>query len=57
MAEHHGVVGVDKGALKAQIRELKAKRDAALEAHDPTALKRIRRKIHRLKHKIRAATV
>jgi len=55
--EHHHVVGVDKKALKDQIRELKAQRDAALEAKDPVQLKRIRRKIHKRKHLLRAATI
>jgi hypothetical protein len=54
---HHEVVGVDKRAVKAEIRQLKAQRAAALEAHDHAALKQVRRKIHRLKRKIRAATV
>jgi hypothetical protein len=54
---HHEVVGVDKAAIKAQIRELKAKREEALKAHDHAGLKVIRRKIHRLKRKIRRATV
>lgn len=55
--EHHEVVGLDKRAMKVQIRELKAKRDALLEAHDHEQLKRVRRQIHHLKRKIRAATV
>ncbi len=55
--EHHDVVGIDKRAIKLQIRELKAKRDAALQAHDHAELKLVRRKLHRLKRKIRAATV
>ena len=56
-AVHHDVVGVDKQAIKAQIRELKQKRDQALEAHDHAQLRIIRRKMHRLKRGIRAATV
>jgi hypothetical protein len=52
--EHHDVVGVDKLAIKAKIRELKKKRDAALEAHDSVALKAIRRHIHSLNRQIRA---
>ena len=32
--EHHDVVGVDKAAIKARIREVKKKRDEALSAHD-----------------------
>ena len=55
--EHHDVVGIDKRALKLQIRELKAKRDTALQAHDHAELKLVRRKLHRLKRKMRAATV
>jgi hypothetical protein len=57
MHEHHDVVGIDKGAVKRQIRELKVQRDAALEAHNHDELKRVRRKIHRLKRRIRRATV
>jgi hypothetical protein len=54
---HHEVVGVDKAAIKAQIRELKAKRDEALKAHDHAGLKAARRRIHRLKRKIRKSMV
>jgi hypothetical protein len=57
MHEHHDVVGVDKGAIKRQIQELKQQREAALEAHDHDGLKRVRRQIHRLKRQIRRATV
>ena len=55
--EHHDVVGIDKRAMKGRIRGLKAERQAALEARDPRELKRVRRQIHRLKRRIRAATV
>lgn len=54
---HHHVVGVDKGKIKAEIRRLKGERDAGLHAHDRTALKRVRRKIHKLKRKLHKATV
>jgi hypothetical protein len=54
---HHQVVGLDKSKIKAQIRELKAQRDTALEKKDTAALKIIRRKIHDLKRTIRKATV
>jgi hypothetical protein len=57
MHEHHDVVGVDKGTIKRQIQELKHQRDAALEAHDRSELRRVRRHIHRLKRQIRRATV
>jgi Rho termination factor, N-terminal domain len=52
--EHHDVVGIDKPAIKAKMRELKKKRDAALEANDHDALKSIRRHIHSLNRQIRA---
>jgi DNA-binding IclR family transcriptional regulator len=55
--EHHEVVGVDKGAIKARIRELKKKREEALTAHDHAQLKVVRRTIHRLKRQIHKATV
>ena len=55
--EHHDVVGVDKAAIKARIRELKRKREEALSAHDHTQLKVVRRTIHRLKRQIHKATV
>ena len=54
---HHEVVGVDKAAIKARIRELKVQRDEALAARDSVQLKRARRKIHRLKRKLHKATV
>ena len=54
---HHTVVGIDKAAIKAKLRQLKAERDKAMSAHDHEQLKQIRRQIHRLNHKIRAATV
>lgn len=55
--EHHQVVGVDKAAIKARIREMKKKRDEALSAHDHQQLKTVRRTIHRLKRSIHKATV
>ena len=55
--EHHEVVGVDKNAIKARIRELKTQREAALAAHDSAQLKVVRRTIHRLKRRIHKATV
>ncbi len=54
---HHEVVGVDKGKIKAKIRELKRQRDAAFEAQDSAQLKHVRKRIKRLKRKIRRATV
>ena len=54
---HHDVVGVDKATIKAKIRELKTKRQAALDAHNHDELKAVRRHIHRLKREIHKATV
>lgn len=55
--EHHAVVGLDKAAIKARIRELKTQRATALDAHDHKQLKVVRRTIHRLKRRIHKATV
>lgn len=52
--EHHTVTGIDKAAVKSQMRELKKQRAAALEAQDHAQLKSLRRQIHRLNHQIRA---
>jgi hypothetical protein len=54
---HHHVEGLDKAPLKARIRKLKVERAEALEAGDHARLKAVRRHIHRLKRRIRAATV
>lgn len=53
--EHHDVVGLDKGKVKEEIKELKKKRDDALKAHDHAALKSVRRQIHSRKRDIRKA--
>ena len=52
--EHHDVVGIDKPAIKAKMRELKKKRDEALEAGDNALLKSVRRQIHGLNRQIRS---
>ena len=54
---HHEVVGIDKSKVKAEIRALKAERTAALETGNKAELKKVRRQIHRLKRKLRRATV
>jgi hypothetical protein len=56
-AHHHAVEGFDKGKVKAKLRALKEERGKALAAHDHPQLKSVRRQIHRLKRRIRAATV
>jgi len=55
--EHRHVVGIDKKAIKKRIRELKDERAAALAASDATQARRVRRKIHKLKHQLRAAMI
>lgn len=57
MHAHHVVKGLNKSEVKAQIRELKKKRDEALAAHDHAQLKDVRRQIHHLKRQIHRATV
>ena len=52
--EHHDVVGIDKPAIKAKMRELKKKRAEALEAGDHGVLKSVRRQIHGLNRQIRS---
>ncbi|MGH8638375.1 MAG: hypothetical protein ACREUZ_14665 [Burkholderiales bacterium] len=52
--EHHAVVGVDKAAIKAKMRELKRQRDEVLAGDDRTQLKALRRRIHRLNHQLRS---
>jgi hypothetical protein len=54
---HHHVVGLDKAKIKSQIKALKAKRVAVLEAKDRKELKRLRHNVKKLKHKIRRATI
>ena len=54
---HHEVVGIDKSKVKAEIRALKSARSAAMEAGDHDELRRVRRRIHRLKGRLRRATV
>ena len=57
MHEHHEVLGLNKAAIKEQIRELKAKRGEALTKHNHSELRNIRRRIHKLKRTIHKATV
>ena len=57
MHVHHHAEGIDKSALKAQIKSLKKEREAALAAHDHAQLKSVRRQIHRIKRQIKRATV
>lgn len=52
--EHHAVVGIDKPAIKAKMRALRAERQAALEAHDHEMLKSVRRQLHHFNRQIRS---
>ena len=52
--EHHMVTGIDKRAIKSQIRDLKKRREAALESHDHAQLRNLRRQLHHLNHQIRS---
>ncbi len=49
----HVAAGLGKRAIKAEIRELKMKREAAKEAGDNDELVLCRKKIHRNKRKLR----
>jgi hypothetical protein len=49
--------GVDKSKVKAQIKELKGRRDIALGAHDHAQLKAVRRQIHQLRRALRKVPV
>lgn len=51
---HHHVVGnFNKGKVKQQIRQLKLKREEALEHHDPVLLAQVREQIHHLKRELK----
>jgi hypothetical protein len=53
---HHAGPAVDKAPLKEKLRALKAERDKALEAHDHARLKAVRRHMHSVNRKLRAAS-
>ena len=55
--EHHHVVGINKTAIKQQIREMKARRDEILARKSKDELKPVLRKIHDLKRELRKHTV
>ena len=57
MHAHHEVVGIDKSAIKAKIRELQKRRDEMLAAKDRKELGDVMRQIHNFKKRIRRATV
>jgi hypothetical protein len=49
--------GIDKSNIKAQMKELKKKRDTALKAHDHAQLKTIRHQMHEMRRALRKAAV
>ena len=55
--EHHDVVGIDKPAIKAKMRELKKKRDKATESGDYALLKERAPDIHGLNRQIRSHVI
>lgn len=57
MFEHHRAVGIDKGAIKTKIKELKKERDGFIEKKDYKQLREVRREIKKLKNKLRRAMV
>jgi hypothetical protein len=54
---HHHVVGLNKSAIKLEIRKLKVQREAAIKAKNPSTLKQVRMSIRELKKKLRRAMV
>ncbi len=52
---HHEAKGINKSALKVEIRKLKSERLATIQKKDYKRLREIRRQIHDLKRKIRTS--
>ena len=52
--EHHAAHGELKVGAKTRMRELRVKRQEAIEAGDHASLKAIRREYHHLNHRLRA---
>ncbi len=59
MHVHHKgkAAGINKVNIKAQMKELKKQRDAALTAQDHVQLKTVRRQMHELRRALRRAAV
>lgn len=53
---HKVVVGADKGAIKARIRELKKTKAGAVQAGDRVDLRSVRKELHGLRRQLRKAT-
>ena len=52
---HHAAHGEAKTAARARMKELRALRQQALDAHDHPALHAIRREYHHLNHSLRSS--
>ncbi len=57
MHAHHEVVGIDKTAIKVQLRQLKKRREEMIETGDHEQLHAIRRQMHHLQRELHKATV
>jgi len=57
MHAHHEIVGINKTDIKAQLHQLKKRRDELLAAGDHEQLHVIRRQMHHLKRELHKATV
>src|SRR2546426_10659794 len=55
MHAHAAAIGINKTAIKQQIRALKKERDAAMQAHDSAKLAEIRHRVHKQRHLLRRA--
>ena len=57
MHVHHHVEGIDKVAIKNEIKKLKEQRDKFIEEKKKADLKQVRKDIKKLKNKLRKAMV
>ena len=57
MHVHHEIVGIDKAAVKLEIRKLKKDRDQFIQDKKKEDLHKVRKQIKKLKRKLRNATV
>lgn len=53
--EHHAAQGEVKLAAKARMKELRVRRQQAIEARDRAALRTVRREYHHLNHRLRVS--
>ncbi len=53
--EHKVAKTIDKAAVKATMKQLKARRESSLQSHDSNQLKEVRHEIRELKRRLRKA--